>query len=610
MRLLLHWRPLILIVAIAFSGCAAAPSDPSTVSHVAVERPVTSAFANELVTRLDSLARAAAESEPVAGFSVAILKGRDTLLLAGYGHADIGLDVPATESTKYRLVGPSTTMQAALVMRQVEKGLVGLDDDVTPHLPDFPWQDRRVTVRQLLDATSGLPDYHYLGDAYWSEIAVPKSPDQVTALFAGRPFAHEPGERQQWTISGFHLAGLLLERLTGKPYGQLIAEEIAAPLGLEHTVYCGDRQVVPGLATGYETAGNDVLPAGPGSPSMHPFVVSVCASASDVAEFYRALRTGRLITRESYDDMTTLTPPGRAAMEESGSALVAGLVRDTLAGGTTLMFGGLELGYASHAMDIPEHDLTVVVLTNALWAPGWRLAFDLTRAALGWPIPAEEPGEPRAELLDLPVSPRASTGTRERTRSAWRSRALRIVSTSERTAYTGRTGNSGCSRSEHFRSGCCDRGSMPSHGGHRPRTESSFRSKTDMRRPSRSRHPVGGLSRGGGVVTPLPRSSVTSSGPVRLTRAVGRRIPKPASPTPSSPSLTTSLMPGRGWIRTTTSAGSVTTSSSISRDRLFRGQSSRRWSGIAWHRSSHPRSRCWTPGWRSLARMPPSSPSA
>lgn len=359
----------------------------------------------DVVARIDSLARDALDSGPVAGFSAAVLQGDDTLLLAGYGHADIGLGVNTTEETKYRLIGPSATILAALVMRHVEAGRISLDEEVNPHLPDFPWQGRRVTVRQLLDATSGLPDYHYLGDPYWSGIAVPKSPDQVTALFAGRPFAHEPGERQQWTISGFHMAGLLLERLTGRTYAELIEGEIVAPLGLEHTAYCGDdREVVDGLATGYETGGSRILPARPVSPSTYPFVVSVCASAGDVAEIQRAIRTGRLITPASYADMTALSTPAAEAMQASGRALVAGMVLDTLAGGATFMFGGLELGYASHAIDIPEHDLTVVVLTNAVWAPGPSLAFNLSRAALELPLVNEEPSAAIPDLLDLPIS--------------------------------------------------------------------------------------------------------------------------------------------------------------------------------------------------------------
>jgi hypothetical protein len=162
--------------------------------------------------------------------------------------------------------------------------------------------------------------------------------------------------------------------------------------------------VVEGLATGYETGGSRILPARPVSPSTYPFVVTVCASAGDVAGVYRAIRNGRLITPASHADMTALSPPALEAMQARGQAVAAGMIIDTLAGGTTFMFGGLEIGYASHAIDIAGHDLTVVMLTNALWAPGVSLAWNLSRAALGLPLASDAPGTATPDLLDLPVS--------------------------------------------------------------------------------------------------------------------------------------------------------------------------------------------------------------
>jgi len=200
---------------------AAAP----LLSQAPSQAPSRQAPSRALAARLDSIARAALASEPMAGLSVAVLRGRDTLLLAGYGSADIGLGAPVTPATTFRVIG--MPVLAAALLQQVEAGRLRLDDDASRLLPDFPWQGRRVTVRQLMDATSGLPDYHYLGDPHLARRGVPKAQDEVTALFAGLPFTHEPGAKWQWTISGFHLAGGLLERLTGKPYGDYSAGALA-----------------------------------------------------------------------------------------------------------------------------------------------------------------------------------------------------------------------------------------------------------------------------------------------------------------------------------------------------------------------------------------------
>ena len=112
-----------------------------------------------------------------------------------------------------------------------------------------------MTLRQLMDASSGLPDYRYLGDVHLMNIAVPKAPDEVTALVAGRSFMHEPGASWQWTTTGFHLAGLLVERVTGETYAAYLRASVFQPAGLKHTYYCDERTVIPGLARGYTAQG-------------------------------------------------------------------------------------------------------------------------------------------------------------------------------------------------------------------------------------------------------------------------------------------------------------------------------------------------------------------
>jgi D-alanyl-D-alanine carboxypeptidase len=360
----------------------------------------------ELAERLDSLASFTLAEETVAGFSVAVLHGSDTLLMRGYGLADVGLQVPATAETKYRLVGPSATMQAALLMQLVEQNRITLDQDITPLLPGFPWQGKRVSLRELMNATSGLPDYHYLGDPYQAQIAVPKSYDDVTALFAGRPFTHEPGERFQWTISGFHLAGVLLEQLTGRRFSDLLVEEISHPLELKHTAYCGNREVVSALATGYVTVGDSLLRAGPISPSINPFGVTVCASAGDVGKFYRALREGRLIRAESYADMTMLSAAAEEAFQREGEGPGVGIFITELGGHRmTSMYGSLQIGAASAAIDFPTHDLTVVVLRNSpAGRSNYQLALNLSRVVLGLPLPESEARDVLPPLRDLPIS--------------------------------------------------------------------------------------------------------------------------------------------------------------------------------------------------------------
>lgn len=348
-----------------------------------------------LAARLDSIARQSLADEPLAGLSVAVLRGRDTLLLAGYGVADASLGVPVTPATTFRLAGPATLMLSAALMQQVEAGRLRLDDDAARLLPEFPWQGRHVTVRQLMDATSGLVDFHYLGDALVAKRAVPKAWDEVTALFAGLPFGHEPGARWVWTVSGFHLAGGLLERSTGMRYADYLRDRIVPRAGLTRTFYCDDRSVTPGLAHPYEATRDGFRNPPLESASLYPYHASVCSSARDVAALARALRDGRLVAAASWRAMTTAegaAATARTTPADSTQSYGFGVRMNLEDGHRWVGDGGSLMGFSSSVMDFPEDALTVAVVSNTGSGAATRVARQLARAALG--------------LAPLPRSPR------------------------------------------------------------------------------------------------------------------------------------------------------------------------------------------------------------
>ena len=357
-----------------------------------------------LSARLDSIMRDAVDRYRLAGVSAAVVRGRDTLLNRGYGYAELGLKVPATATTRYRVLGPHLP---AAVMQQVERGRVGLNDDVTRLITDFPWQGKRVTLRQLMDASSGLPDFHYLGDVEYRGIAMPKAPDEVTALVAGVPFTHEPGASWQWTITGFHLAGGLVEQLSGELYGSYLQKHIFAPAKLQQTHYCGDRQVVPELARTYTIAQDGYRYSPPEHPTSYPYIGTVCATASDAVKVMRAMRDGTLMKPESWRAMTTAE--GAAARTGTPASRAIGLRINQEDGHRWVGETGTLLGFNSAVMDFAEDSLTIAVLSNTGTQSAITIARNLARAVFGLP-PVATPPLPRAttptEAQPLPAADR------------------------------------------------------------------------------------------------------------------------------------------------------------------------------------------------------------
>src|SRR5262245_59791063 len=141
-------RAVVAITLVAVAPDAGAQSLPSK----AVVARVT-----------DSLAKAFLAARGAPGVSIAVIRGRDTLVLGGWGKADLENDVPATPRTVYRIGSITKQFTSSAVMQFVEQGKVRLDDSIGAHLTTLPAAWRRVTVRQLLNHTSGIPSYTNIG---------------------------------------------------------------------------------------------------------------------------------------------------------------------------------------------------------------------------------------------------------------------------------------------------------------------------------------------------------------------------------------------------------------------------------------------------------------
>jgi D-alanyl-D-alanine carboxypeptidase len=332
-----------------------------------------------LVTRLDSIVREAVKLDHLVGVSVAVVRGSDTILNRGYGFADLSLQVPTSTTATYRFTGLAI---APAVMREVEQGRLKLDDDISGVLSDFPWQGRHVTLRQLMDATSGLQDFHYSGDDYDGTLPLAKSPEEVTAIFANKPFMHEPGAKWQWTTSGFHLAGITVERSSGQSFADYVRQNIITPAGLRHTYYCDDHTVTPGLGRNYIYQFGATTNARMASASMYPYLSTLCTSALDAVSLLRAFRDGRLFKPATWTTMSTPIGAAASASQPMGIGIRKMSEGNHTAWGIT---GNLvNTGFAG--ADFVDDSLTIAVLTNTSSQAPARIMSNLARAVLEMPL--------------------------------------------------------------------------------------------------------------------------------------------------------------------------------------------------------------------------------
>jgi D-alanyl-D-alanine carboxypeptidase len=312
-----------------------------------------------LRSKLDSIARVSLTDLPLASVSVAILMADDTLTWTAHGYADLENRVPATPSTVYRIGSITKQFTAAAILQQVEGGAINLDEDVAKYVPEYSSRGKRVTIRQLLNHTSGIRDVNDLGDAFSRTLRVVLPQKDVLALIRDQPFNFEPGSSWSYNNTGYYLLGVILERVTSIPYTDYIRDNVARPAGLVATTYCDSRGLIPHRARGYDAVGLDFLNAT--YMSMNLFsAVGLCSTAGDLVTWARALRGGKVISRESYGLMTT--PEGAAARASPPYGFGLWVIES--GGRRYISRLGLLAGSNAVLSEIPSDSLTIAIVTN------------------------------------------------------------------------------------------------------------------------------------------------------------------------------------------------------------------------------------------------------
>ena len=230
-------------------GSAAAVGLPAGLAGQAWDRARIAAAVDSIVA--DALAGGRA-----AGMTVAVVRGRDTLVLKPYGRADLELDVPTPERAVYEIGSVTKQFTAAAILQLQEQGKLSLDDELGKYLPDFPTRGHRVTLRRLLDHTAGIKGYTELPE--FRGLAMRKLPrDSLVALIAAQPFDFAPGEAMVYSNSGYFLLGLVIEKVSGLSYEEYVRRHLFEPAGMHDSRYCSERAIIPRRAHGY-----DMGPAG------------------------------------------------------------------------------------------------------------------------------------------------------------------------------------------------------------------------------------------------------------------------------------------------------------------------------------------------------------
>jgi D-alanyl-D-alanine carboxypeptidase len=353
---------------------------------------------------LDAIVQQVMAQEHVVGASVLVARGSQILLHKGFGLADLGLEAPAKAETVYHVVGPMLPFTGIAVMQLVERGKLSLNDDISKFIPEFPLQGHHVTIRQLLNHTSGIVDYHYLGDPIDATSRQPKALDEVMALYAGKNWVNNPGTKWDWSISGFQLLVTIVERVTGQSFPDYVRQNIFQRAGVKSTTYCDDFTLVHGLSHSYRRFAESYVAANENDMAYNSDL-RFCSTVGDLLQLWQSIKGKNLVRPETFQLMSTAE--GAAAhmnaqdpKAQYGFAMILNHEDDHRRIG---QHGSL-IGYSGSLYDFPENELTIVVLTNTEGQNAYAITRALARAILKLPALPSPAAATARKLADKPVS--------------------------------------------------------------------------------------------------------------------------------------------------------------------------------------------------------------
>ena len=311
---------------------------------------------------------------PAALAAVSDSKGESAGVAVGKGNLETGQAPPL--DGEVRVGSASKTFVAVVVMQMVQEGKVGLDEPIETYLPGLIKGEgidgSKITVRQLLQHTSGLPEYT---DTYLSSKAaetenmqhyVPPRDLLDTAL--GKPAAFEPGTQWKYTNTNYIVLGMLVERVSQRPVGEQIDQRIIKKLGLSHTYLPGngEKKLHGPHPQGYHLNAEGKLEDMTDLDTSLAWAAGgMVSTPSELNTFFQAVLDGRLLTQSSIDEMRNGAVDASSHLGP-GTVYGLGLIGTSLTcGGTAWGHHGSIAGYETHDGVGPDGTAVTVAVTAA-----------------------------------------------------------------------------------------------------------------------------------------------------------------------------------------------------------------------------------------------------
>ncbi|MFO7524013.1 MAG: serine hydrolase domain-containing protein [Ignavibacteriaceae bacterium] len=300
----------------------------------------------------------------VPGAAVMVIKNGEIIFQKGYGLANIELKIPVTEKTNFRLASVTKQFTALSVLMLIERGALEINTTLKDIFPGYPDYGTKITIKHLLQHTSGLIDYE---DLIHDSVSVQlKDKDVLDLMLQTDSTYFEPGSQHKYSNTGYALLALTVEIISGLPFRDYLDENIFQPLGMTNTIaFENDINEVKNRAYGYTITetGNDLT-----DQSITSAVLGdggIYSSLNDLYLWDQSLYTTKLIDKKYLIESWA---PG-VTTSGNGFPYGYGWHLEKRYNTDVVYHTGSTRGFRNIIYRIPEKHFTIVILTNRNTGP-------------------------------------------------------------------------------------------------------------------------------------------------------------------------------------------------------------------------------------------------
>jgi CubicO group peptidase (beta-lactamase class C family) len=301
------------------------------------------------------------KNKKVPSISAGVLRDDKIVWLGAKGLIDLENVDSANVNSLYRIASITKPITAVAIMQLFERGLINIDEDVRKYVPSFPAKKWKLSIRQLLNHTSGVRNYK---DGEFHSKKFYSNSIEAIKVFAYDSLLFEPGTKYEYTSLGYSLLAAVIENVTNKSFEEYLINNIFIPVGMKNTHVDKQRKIIPNRVKGYKKGPDRNFENAPlADLSIKIAGGGIISTAEDLLLFASALLNEKLLKRSTMDLMFTKSKLKNGRLLSYGLGFDLLFSNDSL---KTIAHSGGGTGFSSRLLIYPDKKLAAVNLINII----------------------------------------------------------------------------------------------------------------------------------------------------------------------------------------------------------------------------------------------------